>query len=109
MQEAHAERKRGSICPKEEEWAEKNASRYASVDTTPEQNHISTDEKVAAEVMNIPMVDTGTTPGSVARSTFSFQQYLEYQAYCEEIDFGFLNVHSGVDFVKVGRNLLGPA
>ena len=66
---------------KKKEWAEKNAAQYASAAAAPGKNHLSTGEKVAADVVNILVVDTGTTPGSVAGSIPSFQQYLEYQAY----------------------------
>ena len=37
------------------------------------QNHLDTDQKVASEVVNIPVVDIGTTLGSVAGSIPSFQ------------------------------------
>ena len=59
--------------------------------------------------MNIPVVDNGTTPGSVTGSVPSFQQFLGYQSYVEENEFVFLNVRVGVDCVKVGLDLLGPA
>ena len=96
---------------KKREWANKNAARYGStaVAAKPVQNHLSTDEKVAVKVVNIPVVDTGTTPYSVAASIPSFQQFLDYQQYCEETDFGFLNVRVEVECVKVGLNPLGPA
>ena len=69
---------------------EKNAERSASKAATPVQNHLSTDEKVAPEVVNVPVVDTGTTPGSVPGSIPSFQQFLDHQSYVEENDFVFL-------------------
>ena len=43
------------------------------------QNHLATDEIVAAEVVNIPEVDTDTVQGSTAGSVPSFQEYLEYK------------------------------
>ena len=71
---------------------DKNAARYASMAVAAKtgQNHLATDGKVAAEVVNIPVVYTGTTPGSVAGSIPSFQQFLDYQQYCDERDFVFL-------------------
>ena len=37
------------------------------------QNHLGTEQKVAAEVVNIPVVDTGTAGGSTTGSVPSFQ------------------------------------
>ena len=34
---------------------------------------------MAAKVVNIPVVDTGTNGGSTAGSTLSFQEYMEYK------------------------------
>ena len=72
-------------------------------------NHLSTDKKAAAEVA-IPVVDAGgTSPtSSVTGSVPSFQEFLDYKLYCEELDVGFLNVLVGVDCFQVGLDLLGP-
>ena len=59
--------------------------------------------------MNIPVVNTVTTTGSISGSVPSFQQFLDYQSYVEENEFVFLNVRVGFDSVKVGLDLLGPA
>ena len=46
---------------------------------------------------------------SVDGSVQSFQQYLDYQTYCDELEsVGFLNVRVGVNSVQVGLNLLLP-
>ena len=75
-------------------------------------NHLSTDDKVATEVA-IPVVDTGTGPArasSVADGVPSFQQFLDYQNYCDKLkSVGFLNVCVGVNHVQMGLDLLGPA
>jgi predicted Fe-S protein YdhL (DUF1289 family) len=103
-----ATEKAAAIEKKEKEWAEKRAPKRPDAEKIG-QNHLATDQKVAAEVENIPVVDTGTTQGSTAGSVPSYAEFLEYKQYCEEMSVGFLNVRVGVDRVQEGLDLLGPA
>ena len=49
---------------RKKEWAEKSAATYASAAAAKKtgQNHLATDQTVAADVVHIPVVDTGTIP-----------------------------------------------
>ena len=66
-------------------------------------NHLFTDENVAAEVVICVVDASGTGPtSSVTVSVPSFQEFLDYRSYCEELDVGYLNVRVGVNRVKSG-------